>query len=223
MWVVVINAVSGTGSGQDELATLIGLFRREQRYPTRDDQDQIAARKDLLRTLTRESLDSAIAAPGTADPAAFREIASGRYGGPGNQIQLNVHLGGGREAIASLARTIRHLLYGPGADVDRLDDVLENSAWKVRGFGEALAVKCLAIVYPDRWLPLFLYPGTSGKRAMMQLPELPVEPLDERGKSRAQLAKESNDVLRDLLTPYFGDDRWGPIRFLWWRLQSAHR
>jgi hypothetical protein len=80
----------------------------------------------------------------------------------------------------------------------------------VRGFGEALAVKCLAIVYPDRWLPLFLYPGENGKRAMMRLDELPVTPMQERGRSRAELAKESNDVLRQLLKPYFGEDSWGP-------------
>ena len=141
-------------SGRDKLAVLIDLFIRDQGYPSQHDQDQVAARTDLLRALTREALDSAIAVPGMVDPAAFREIASNRYGGPGNQIQLNVHLRAGTQAIASLARTIRHLLCGPGDDVDRLDDVLENSAGKVRGFGEALAVKCLAIVYPDRWLPL---------------------------------------------------------------------
>jgi hypothetical protein len=34
-------------------------------------------------------------------------------------------------------------------------------AWKVRGFGEAHAVNCLAITYPDRWLPPFLSPGRT--------------------------------------------------------------
>jgi hypothetical protein len=56
----------------------------------------------------------------------------------------------------------------------------------------------------------------------MQLPELPVEPLCEHGKSRAELAVESNEALRTLLLPYFGDDAWGPVQFLWWRLQSAY-
>src|SRR5205807_174651 len=90
----------------------------------------------------------------------------------------------------------------------------------VRGFGEALATKCLAIVYPERWVPLFVYRGESGKRAVMRLPELPVEPLDERGKSRAQLATESNDALRDLMRPYYGNDSWGAMVFLWWLLKE---
>ncbi len=146
--------------------------------------------------LAQESLDAAIADPETFDLPAFRRIASNAYGGAGNQGQINPYLSAGPEAIAPLARTIRHLLYGPGDESDRLDDVLDNPEWKVRGFGEALATKCLAIVYPDRWVPLFVYRGENGKRAVMRLPELPVEPLDERGKSRAQLAKESNDVLQ---------------------------
>lgn len=58
---------------------------------------------------------------------------------------------------------------------------------------------------------------------MMRLPELSIEPLKEEGKSPGRLAKESNDALRDLFRPYFGDDPWGPVQFLWWRLQSAHR
>ena len=140
-----------------------------------------------------------IADPETFDLAAFRRIASSAYGGAGNQSQINSYLNGGPEAIPPLARTIEHLLYGAGDEVDRLDDVLDNPEWKVRGFGEALATKCLAIVYPERWVPLFIYRGENGKRAVMRLPELPVEPLDERGKSRAQLAKESNDALRSLL------------------------
>ena len=65
------------------------------------------------------------------------------------------------------------------------------------GFAEALAVKCLAIVYPDRWIPIFVYPSENGKQAIMRL--LPIKPLDEHGKSHAALAKESNDVLRELL------------------------
>jgi hypothetical protein len=76
----------------------------------------------------------------------FRRIASNAYGGPWNQIQINVYLRDGPAAVPALARTIRHLLHGPSSEVGRLDDLLEVSAWEVRGFGEALAVKCLAMV-----------------------------------------------------------------------------
>ena len=182
----------------------------------------MAVRLELLATLARPSLDDAIADPTAAHVDAFRRIASNAYGGPGNQVQLNVYLSRGPElAVPALARAIRHLLYGRGNEVERLDQVLEDRAWKVHGFGEALAVKCLAIVFPDRWLPLFLYPGKNGKRAMMRLPELPIEPLHQAGKSCAELATDSNAAFRELLRPYFGDDVWAAVRFLWWRLQSA--
>ena len=204
----------------DSLRALIERCKRELGYPRQHDRDQIAARDEVLPVLTRESLDAAVADPETFDLALFRRIASNAYGGAGNQGQINSYLSAGAEAIPPLARTIQHLLYGPGEEVDRLDDVLDNPEWKVRGFGEALATKCLAIVYPDRWVPLFVYRGENGKRAVMRLPELPVEPLDERGKSRAQLAQESNDVLRDLLRPYYGDDSWGAMVFLWWLLKQ---
>jgi 5-methylcytosine-specific restriction protein B len=210
----------GRQTNVDSLRALIERCKRELGYPRQRDRDQIAAREEVLPVLTQESLDAAIANPETFDLAAFRRIASNAYGGTGNQGQINSYLSAGPEAIAPLARTIRQLLYGPGDEVDRLDDVLKNPEWKVRGFGEALATKCLAIVYPDRWVPLFVYRGENGKRAVMRLPDLPVEPLDERGKSRAQLAKQSNDVLRDLLRPYYGDDSWGAMAFLWWLLKQ---
>jgi hypothetical protein len=191
-------------------------------YPRLQDEVAIAARRDLLRAPTPAALDAAITEPTFANVTAFRQVASKAYGGAGNQIQINVHLKGGPPAAAELARTIRHLLYGPGADVARLDQVLERPAYRTRGFGEALAVKSLSIVYPERWLPCFFYPGKDGKQAMMRLPELPLEPLRELGRSRAALAWESNEALRALMAPYFGEDGWGAVQFLWWRLQSSY-
>jgi 5-methylcytosine-specific restriction enzyme B len=210
----------GTRSDADSLRALIERCKRELGYPRQHDKDQEAAREEVLHVLTEESLNAAINHPETFDLPAFRRIASNAYGGAGNQGQMNSYLSAGPEAIPPLARTIEHLLYGAGDEVDRLDDVLDNPEWKVRGFGEALATKCLAVVYPERWVPLFVYRGESGKRAVTRLPELPIEPLDERGKSRAQLAKESNDALRDLMRPYYGDDSWGAMVFLWWLLKQ---
>lgn len=210
----------GTRSDTDSLRALIERCKRELGYPRELDKDQQTAREELLHVLSLESLRAAITHPETFDLAAFRRIASTAYGGAGNQGQINSYLSGGPETIPALARAIEHLLYGSADEVDRLDDVLDNPEWKVRGFGEALATKCLAIVYPERWIPLFIYRGENGKRAVMRLPELPVEPLDERGKSRAQLTKESNDVLHELLLPYYGDDSWGAMAFLWWLLKQ---
>lgn len=219
----VTDPSSGNRPPQHELSALVSRFRLVRGYPLQEDNDHLAARDELLGLLTRESLDAAIADAGRFDMDAFMRLAHAHhasYGYPGDQPQINVHLRSGPQAIPKLAGTIRHLLYGPGSELARLDDVLNrNSPWKVRGFAEALAVKCLAIVYPDRWLPLFVYPGDNGKRAMMRL--LSIQPLDEHGKSQAALAKESNDVLRELLNPYFANDPLGPVVFLWWLLNSS--
>jgi hypothetical protein len=163
-----VDPLSENRSPESEVSALVSRFRLVRGYPLPDDNDNIAARHELLGLLTR----------------------------------------------------VRHLLFGPGSDEARLNDVFDpKSRWKVQGFAEALAVKCLAIVYPDRWIPFFVYPGENGKKAIMRL--LPISPLNERGKSKAALAKESNDVLRELLKPYFGDDPWGPVVFLWWLLNSS--
>ena len=219
-WYPEVEVRRPGGSDIDSLRALIERCRREIGYPRSEDHKQKGAREEVVHVLLEESLDAAIAKPDSFDLTSFRRIVSSAYGGAGNQSQINSYLSAGVETIPPLARTIKHLLYGPGDEVDRLDDVLDNAEWKVKGFGEALATKCLAIVYADRWLPLFTYRGENGKRAVMRLPELPVEPLDERGKSRAQLAKESNDALRNLLAPYYGDDSWGAMVFLFWLLKK---
>jgi 5-methylcytosine-specific restriction protein B len=219
-WYPEVNVFRpGSGPG-DSLRALVERCKTDLGYPRQHDRDQKAARDDVLHVLQSDALERAVADPGSFDLAAFRRIASNAYGGAGNQGQMNSFLSVGLEAIPPLARTIHHLLYGPGDEIDRLDDVLDNPEWKVRGFGEALATKCLAIVYPERWVPLFIYRGESGKRAVMRLSELPIEPLDERGKSRAELAKLSNDALHELMLPYFEDDTWGAMVFLWWLLKQ---
>ena len=70
----------------------------------------------------------------------------------------------------------------------------------------------LAIVFPtyhSRLLPT----GQVRRRSDYAAPELPIKHSSEEGKSRAQLAVESNDALRALLVPYFGDD----VRRCRWR------
>jgi hypothetical protein len=120
----------GLRTDADSLRALVERCKRELGYPRQLDRDQMTAREDMLPALTQESLDAAIADPERFDLASFRRIASNAYGGAGNQGQINSYLSAGPEAISPLARTIRHLLYGPGEDVDRLDDVLDNPEWR---------------------------------------------------------------------------------------------
>lgn len=111
-----------------DLDALITRFRRDPGYPQAEDLEQIAARAELVKLLSQSSLDAAVEAPRTFDTHGFMRLASdpGAYGYPGNQVQINVHLQGGNHAIAALAKTIRYLLYGPGNEVKRLDDVISK-------------------------------------------------------------------------------------------------
>jgi 5-methylcytosine-specific restriction enzyme B len=199
----------------DRLKALLELWREDEGYPRQHDVDQRASRADLAAVLTAESLDAAIEDPTSFGLPTFRRLASNAYGGAGNQGQINSYLKDGPDTIPALASALKHLLYGSEPEAERFDDVLTGS-WHVKGLGEAIATKCMAVVYPDRWLPLFIYKGENGKRAAMRHPELPVEPLSEQSKTAGQLAVESNDSLLSLLSPYFGDDSWGAMVFLWW-------
>jgi 5-methylcytosine-specific restriction enzyme B len=208
-------------STTSDLEQLVDEWRTATRYPTDADEKAIAARADLEEILTEESLDVAMEDPDSFDLQRFRRLATSTYGGAGNQAQINRFLTGGEDAIRSLARTIKHLLYSDGGEAQRLDDVLTRSDLRVHGFSEALATKCLAVVAPGRWIPLFVYHGPNGKRAIMQLPELPVDPPDEQGKSRGTLAVESNDRLKELMEPHIPGDSWGQMVFLWWLLERS--
>jgi hypothetical protein len=46
--------------------------------------------------------------------------------------------------------------------------------------------------------PAVPLPGKNGKQAMMRLPELPVEPLNEHRRSRAELALVANGTKNDV-------------------------
>jgi 5-methylcytosine-specific restriction protein B len=202
----------------DRLKALIEVWREDEGYPGQHHMDQKASRTELAAILSAESLDAAIADPTTFGLATFRRLAANTYGGAGNQGQINSYLKDGPQTIPALASALKHLLYGSEPEAERLDDVLTGQ-WHVKGLGEAIATKCMAVVYPDRWLPLFIYKGENGKRAAMRHPELPVEPLTEDGKTAGQLAVESNEALLSLLAPHFGDDSWGAMVFLWWLLK----
>jgi 5-methylcytosine-specific restriction protein B len=204
-----------------DLADLVAEWRSSTGYPTPSDEKAIGARPALAEILTSESLDSAIDDPVSFDLQRFRRLATSSYGGAGNQAQINRFLTGGEDAIRALARTIKHLLYADGTASERMDAVLNEPELRVHGFSEALATKCLAVLHPETWVPLFVYRGPNGKRAILHLPELPVDPPDEKEKTRGQLAVESNDRLKELVEPYIPGDSWGQMAFLWWLLERS--
>lgn len=189
----------------------LSQFIEEEKYPTEKDGHHQAIREDFTDLLSTTSLES----PEVFDLDLFRKLLVGNYGGPGPQSNLNRFLKNeGDAGVERLTRSLRHLLYGGGEVADRLDDVLGDPQWSVPGLGESVATKCLAIVDPDRWIPLFVYwSGTGGGKQDI----LRVLGLQEPEESTpGQTAVTSNDLLREVVEPLLPGDPWGQMRFLWW-------
>jgi MoxR-like ATPase len=200
------------------LAERIEQWRDETGYPSDKDTERIAQRETLAEALSGETLDAVIADPEQFELLQFGMFAHNAYGGPGPQSIVHKHLNTGPEAKRRLAHAMRHLIYDTDEpDMVRLDDVLLSDEWRAPGFGESLATKALAVVYPDKWLPLFQTEGVMGKRILMRSPELgiaEVPDLDEM--TLGEKIKWCNDALRSVLDPYLEDDPWGQMQFLYW-------
>lgn len=198
---------------EDWLRDRFEEWRRAGTYPNPYDENQNALREELANGLFQEGP----LAQETLDLPLFRRFVANNYGGPGSQSHMMRFLRDNPETGPSrLAATLHHLLYGDGDYATRLQEVLEDPAWRIPGFGESLATKCLAVRYPDRWLALFVYRsgGGVGKRDFMRLMRL--EALDETGKTVGELAVESNDRVRERTEPLLPGDPWGQGMFLWW-------
>ena len=202
-----------------ELEKLAREFREQRPYPTDKDKIQVAAREELEAALSHENLAAVEADPSRYEDLKINRFASGAYGGPGPQS--GIHRGvidGGAEAQIRLARALRHLLYdGDLDDATRIDDVVTSPDWRVFGLGESLAVKALAVAFPNRWLPVFPYGGDMGKKRLMQSPPLGIAPLDEAEfDTPGKRAVEANRRLREVLEPIFPEDAWAQGQFLYW-------
>jgi hypothetical protein len=192
----------------------------ETGYPDERERDyeNRTRRQQLAEALSPANLDEVVADPAVFEKLAFGQLAHRVYGNAGNQSAVNSFLkNGGLEERGRLARTLRHLLYGDGDVVSRLDDVLENPEWKVPGFSEVLATKALSVVYPDEWIPMFRVEGEMGKLRIAESPELELSVLGEpESRSLAELSKWTNDVLRARVDPHIPNDPWGQMVFLYW-------
>jgi len=191
----------------DELAAVVARFREERGYPLASDEEQVAARANFAEALTPDAL-------GVIDPDVIRQIINtSRYGNPGPQSVLNTSL---RDADAAeydrITDTLRYLLWGEDDVAARIDQVLEDPARQIRGLGESVIVKLLALCHPDRFLPVFPVGGPKGKRRMVQLLGLP----EPTGDSRGEVQVAHNDALRDRLDRFFPGDTWAMGRFLYW-------
>ncbi len=197
------------GQTVDELAELVEQFRTDVVYPADGRSERDVQRDELAAALTAEAL----AEP---DVRLLRRLAGPAYGSPGPQPGFNTLLQS-EEGIARAADTLQYLLYGPGDLVERLEGCL-SGAHKLPKVGEAMMVKALAVVDPDRWFPNYVTGGKVGKLAILDL--LGAERPDV--EFAADRAAASNDAIRALLEPHLSDDPWGMQEFTWWLLHREH-
>jgi len=190
----------------DPLVPLVKEFI-ERGYPSPADEEHRADRAAFAALLAADNV-------ALADPIELRRIwNTSRYGSPGPQSVLNTSL---RDADAAeydrIMDSLRYLCWGDGEDAARIDKLLEEDAFRVKGLGESVMLKLLAICHPERYLPVFPYSGPKGKRQLLQLLGQPEPAAATRGK----LQVLANDALRDRVDSFFPGDPWGMTRFLYW-------
>ena len=198
-----------------DLAEAVAEFRRDRPYPTADDDGQRTHQPRLREMLLPGNL-------ATTDRSDLRKIwTTSAYGHPGAQSMLNRSLRDADEAeYEAILRTIDYLCWGAEDDAARIDSVLNDPAYRVKGLGESVILKLMAVCHPDRYICVFPYSGKQGKLRMLGALELsePSAQVTRGGKH-----VESNDRLRERLEPFFPEDPWGMMCFLYWYLDRVDR
>ncbi|KAA3640335.1 MAG: AAA family ATPase, partial [Armatimonadetes bacterium] len=203
------EAPSSADVTDDPLHDAVTEFREQTGYPTDADANHKAERAQMATVISEDGLLG-------FDLPEFRRIYNtGRYAHPGPQSHLNVSLGQmTSEELDTFANNLEYLLRGSDPLGDRVNALMDESERGVKGFGEAVITKLLAIEYPFEVVPVCVYRGPKGKGRMLKLLDLHEDGLDSLDTG-GRMAR-SNELLRDRLSPFFGDDTYGMARFLYW-------
>jgi MoxR-like ATPase len=188
----------------DDLAALVKRFKSEKPYPTDLDRQRGDERKQLGKLFERDTLKNLSA-------KELRPLAAIKGGKPGPMTAFFSVLNE-PDGPARVAQAFDYLLYGDGDLANRLDELLAGSH-RVSGVQDALLTKVLACRFPAEWVPVFPADGPRGKLACLDLLNLPLPVADS---SRGAGMIEANDKLRKTLQPYFNEDTWGMMMFLYW-------
>jgi len=197
-------------SSDDPLAAYLERFQREQPRTSADDEAN-ADRRRFLEMLSPDRI-------ALTDVAELRQIwNTGRYGSPGVMPGLNRTI---RDAAAAeydrIIDAFRYLCWGDDPDAVRIDRLLEDPEYKMSGLGESVILKMLAICHPDKYLPVYPYSGPKGKRVMLAALGMP-EPSGTRGEMQVA----SNEAIRARLEPFFPNDPWRMMVFLYWFIEGG--
>ncbi|MEO9248015.1 AAA family ATPase [Citricoccus nitrophenolicus] len=191
----------------DKLARKVTEFKEATGYPTAGHDQDLADRRDFAALLDSELLS-------TVEPADLGRIwNSGRYGGTGPMSVLNTSIRDADNVEAQrIIETFSYLCWGDEPPAERIDRVLGEDELRIRGFGESVIMKMLAITHPDQFITVYPYTGAKGKLAMLKLLELDVPYAETRGAKQVS----ANDILRARLDPYFPGELLGMGEFLYW-------
>ncbi|BDZ43173.1 hypothetical protein GCM10025865_24720 [Paraoerskovia sediminicola] len=202
-----LNGEDAAGQEADELSTVVDEFKRATEYPTAGHEQDRADRKDFAKLLDHEEL-------AIVDRVELRRIwNSGRYGSTGPMSILNTSLRDADEAEYNrIIATFDYLCWGTDAPAVRINRILEDDELRVKGFGESVIMKMLAICHPEQFITVYPYAGPKGKLRMLKLLGIPAP----TSSSRGELQVESNDALRARLDRYFPGDALGIGAFLYW-------
>lgn len=202
-----LNGDATVSEEDDELAAIVAEFKTATGYPTPGHEQDQADRRDFAKLLDPEEL-------AIVDRVDLRRIwNTGRYGGTGPMSILNTSLRDADEAeYHRIIETFSYLCWGEDPPAARIDRVLEDDTLRVKGFGESVIMKMLAISHPEQFITVYPYAGPKGKLRMLKL--LGIAP--PAASSRGELQVASNDALRAPLDRYFPGDALGVGAFLYW-------
>ncbi|NLT27387.1 MAG: AAA domain-containing protein, partial [Microbacteriaceae bacterium] len=211
--VPLMDALLGTSQsasarpGRSGLDELVEEFRDAVGYPTPAHEQHLADRREFARMLDSEELP-------IVDRSDLRRLwNSSRYGGVGPMPTLNITVRDADEAeYARIVDAFDYLCWGAEKPAVRIDRVLEDERLRVKGLGETVMLKMLAVAHPDRFLTVYPYIGPMGKLRMLKALGLEAP----TGDSRGELQVAANDALREVLDPHFPGDPLGMGQFLYW-------
>lgn len=191
----------------DELAAIVGMFKASTGYPTPGHEQDRADRRDFAKLLGPEEL-------AIVDRVDLRRIwNTGRYGGTGPMSILNTSLRDADEAeYHRIIATFSYLCWGDDPPATRINRVLGEDELRVKGLGESVIMKMLAITHPEQFITVYPYEGPKGKLRMLKLLGISAPTASSRG----ELQVSSNDTLRARLDHYFPGDALGVGAFLYW-------
>lgn len=202
-----LNGDAPLDDKDDALADLVAEFKKATGFPTPSYEQDIADRREFAKLLDPEEL-------AIVDRAALRRIwTSRRYGNAGGMSALNTTLRDADDAeYHRIVKTFKYVCWGDEPLASRIDRVLDDESLRVRGFGESVVMKMLAITQPERFITVYPYTGPKGKLKMLKRLGIP----QPEATSRGELQVASNDALRACLDRYFPGDPLGMGKFLYW-------